>query len=653
VSIKSLFAPPPPEERVVELVVVHGMGMQKPAQTLVEWAEPLLRRVDWIARRHPIGVSPAAPFGEVPITLDSLQSRPLISAPDDPLARDSAGIFSGVTLSGSGAEVNARIPYLLDGEPRMLRLKITEAHWADSFLAMTRHEVFEWGASFATRALFRIGRYYTWMSWFGFLQHKVRRFLPLIITVPAVWIVLGVLALVLAVTLPFLGPIFLIPGVKSWLSPIMETLAEFVGDAAVWTRRPVRAAALRDVVRTRTAAARKRLDELKKSPAYKGDASLFVLAHSEGASITADMLFSNMTGEKPVTIDGLVTVGAGVTLLGPSSWTGAVIPDGSDNEDAYAGHPVNLIRAWAQNSPKTVWLNYWGIWDPVPSGPISTGERGRQERWKRSFQLDGDGGTYIGPAEHPVHNTASPFTDHQSYASNFIQVVDPVSRLLMGITSPEDPSPGQPERSQIRRRLHVRGIQAMGTQRLLIVASALLGFTVPTAFTNISAWLESIAAVVRDVIVRVDVTVRSLVTDWQWAEQPNGPKTPPEPNLFPDDSVFSIAWLNDPLRVGAMLIAFIVFALFTNTKLWNVYAVQITWNADSQMPLGFWQAGFAWRLLLAMLFAYVGGWVVYPELSPGWWTVPAVLVAAYAVWAPLRAPIPIAVPAARTEVAPT
>ena len=46
---------PEPEDRpeiqrsVVELVVVHGMGRQKPSDTLLEWSEALLRRIDWIA----------------------------------------------------------------------------------------------------------------------------------------------------------------------------------------------------------------------------------------------------------------------------------------------------------------------------------------------------------------------------------------------------------------------------------------------------------------------------------------------------------------------------------------------------------------------------------------------------------------------------
>ena len=42
-------------------------------------------------------------------------------------------------------------------------------------------------------------------------------------------------------------------------------------------------------------------------------------------------------------------------------------------------------------------------------------------------------GVALGPEEHPVHNTALPFTDHQSYSSNIPQVIDPVARLLLDL----------------------------------------------------------------------------------------------------------------------------------------------------------------------------------------------------------------------------
>jgi hypothetical protein len=610
-----------PKERFVELVIVHGMGMQKPGETLIEWAEPLLRRIDWIARRRPIGVSTDEPNGVVVANLDSTATRELIATLDDPLPRDSAVIFDGVLHTPSGPEVNARVPYLLDGEPRMLRLRITEAHWAESFLAMTRDEVFEWGAGFAARALFRIGRYFTWMSIYGARKHPWRAPISLV-SVAAVWLVLVVLTGLLAITLPFVGPLFLIPGVKKVASPIMDTLAEFVGDAAVWTRRPVRAAALRDVVRTKTRAARDRLD------ARKQEGALIVLAHSEGATISADMLFSNVTGEPKVPVDGFVTVGAGITLLGPSTWAGVVKRHESDDEDREASHPLNLIRAWARNAPATTWLNYWGIWDPVPSGPISTGETPRRERWKRSFGLAGDGATYIGPREHAVHNTALPFTDHQSYSSNLVQVVDPVARLLMRIQTPDDSHSGEPDESARRQRLHVRGIQAIGTQRLLIVGVAALVFVIPAAFARVSSWIESLAAWARSIIA------------------------PAERDLIADDSAVSLAFLNEPLRVGALAIAFVVLALYLNSWFWKRYSSVVTWNPDAQVPTGPWVLGLVWRGVLAVLFAFVAGWLVHPQLGTGWWTALALFVAAYSVFAPFLARVPIAVPAARDEVHP-
>ncbi len=39
----------------VALVVVHGMGNAFKSQILLEWAEPLLERMDWVARDRIIG----------------------------------------------------------------------------------------------------------------------------------------------------------------------------------------------------------------------------------------------------------------------------------------------------------------------------------------------------------------------------------------------------------------------------------------------------------------------------------------------------------------------------------------------------------------------------------------------------------------------
>ena len=48
---------PEPGEFDAALVVVHGMGNTYKSQILLEWAEPLLERMDWIARDRPLGAS--------------------------------------------------------------------------------------------------------------------------------------------------------------------------------------------------------------------------------------------------------------------------------------------------------------------------------------------------------------------------------------------------------------------------------------------------------------------------------------------------------------------------------------------------------------------------------------------------------------------
>ena len=50
-------ARPQPGQFDAVLVVVHGMGNAYRSQILLEWAEPILERMDWVARDRIIGAA--------------------------------------------------------------------------------------------------------------------------------------------------------------------------------------------------------------------------------------------------------------------------------------------------------------------------------------------------------------------------------------------------------------------------------------------------------------------------------------------------------------------------------------------------------------------------------------------------------------------
>ena len=634
-----------PKRRHVELVVVHGIGQQKSSQTLLEWAEPVLRRLDWLALQRRV-LRPTAPTGIRRVGVDRLDEvRPLRmpTGADDP--DDSALLFEKVvTSSPDSNQVRAYAEYEgTDSNPRLLDLTVTEARWAEAFLAMGRSEVFDWGLGFAFRAILRLGIYFGRVvtlpprrEWSR--SNPLRKLLGALLWIvagplwAALWIFLVTVAVLVVVTLPLAGPLLLIPGLKTWLDPLMRTLVEFIGDAAVWTRRPVRAAAMREVVRIGIAEARARLDRIPDTA--ETEKLLVVLAHSEGAAISAETLFSRVSGEHEVEADVLVTVGAGVTLLGVSNWFGYIADE--DDLDATSLFPRNLVRAWANHHPNTAWLNMWGIWDPVPSGPISNGEAARNERWRFANGLQLTPSTAIGPREYPVHNTGFAFTDHGAYSSNIAQVVDPVTRIVMGFdrqlgtTFIEDA--GLRAAAVVREENHVRSVKAAGLQRAAIVTLALLALAPPL--------FAGFVAVGR-------LILSGLVTVF------GGLVRPLESLLGFDLSRALLTALldNDLLMGGGTLIGTVALLFWFSSRLWRSYVERITWQLEGASPR-LWVSGLVLRVLVAL--AAVAGLVILVGPFTGSHPVPAwsaialgVALGAYVVLEPLLSPVPRIVEAKR------
>jgi hypothetical protein len=408
----------------VALVVVHGIGAQPRGATLVEWVEPLLQRIDWLSRTT---------GGE-------------------------GVVFEGVELSeGARDMVQARADYRdSDGTRREVLLRVTEAHWAQSFLAMRPGEVFTWGGMFVWRAFLRLAVHFSrilWLDpWWRVLSAPV---------IAALWAVGLVAAVAVSLLLPLLAVALVVPLLSSLVRAATGRLAEFVGDVAVWTRRPVRAAAMRAVVRAEIVDATARLAELAESEGIDpAQTRVVVLAYSQGATISAQTLFDPGTGEPRPPVDVFLTLGATLTLLGSPRWTTgrfAALRTALARETRRAAD-FNPVEEWSRLLTPPRWLNFWAIWDPFTAGPISTSMRARDERWRDSFGRRAE--PTRGPEEHPLHNTANPLTDHQSYVGNVAEVVDPVARLLLGMEG------------RMPVAAHARSVRQAGLNRVLVVALA-------------------------------------------------------------------------------------------------------------------------------------------------------------------------------------
>ena len=129
-------ARPTPGEFDVALVVVHGMGDAYKSQILLEWAEPILERMDWLARdriygadeSHGVTIHDADLSGDVPMVTATVRY---------PKRRD------------LGAPAGAPI------ETGVRNVAILEARWSESFVPMTRAQVFRWAVPFLWRAIRR------------------------------------------------------------------------------------------------------------------------------------------------------------------------------------------------------------------------------------------------------------------------------------------------------------------------------------------------------------------------------------------------------------------------------------------------------------------------------------------------------------------
>lgn len=444
----------------VALVVVHGMGHSQTGDTLLEWSEPILGRADWLTK--------------------NANRSPGTTAQD--IRGDTA---AGVTIVDSVMSADAKAYVVADVAWRNTaqgvkhrRIAILEARWSESFVPMGRRDVFKWGVRFLWRTLGRMGVHFTAtflvIPSLGFrrIRHVANVAIGVAIAVQAslltiaglfftgaTWAVLFALGIVGSIVLPLLSPLLLIPIVHKWIQSPVDGLVDFVGDVASYRERPLRAAAMRVVfvARLRDAFA-----------SIKPDGEVAVVAHSQGAVIVAKALLSELNrAEFPVA--RLSTLGAPLALLGDTRFRRRV--KGSDKR-------YGPVQNWIDNARQMEWKNYWAIWDPFSAGPVGDRYPNRWRRWQGSY-VEGSGNKTPGPEEHAVHNTSSPLTDHQSYAKNTLQVIEPIVRELLGSDFPAAaPAEHEADAMQFVSRRRARGVGLIAS---LVIAVSL----------GVSPWLQS------------------------------------------------------------------------------------------------------------------------------------------------------------------
>ena len=291
-------AEPPEPWADVGLVVVHGIGEQARGATLLDWAEPITRRLD-----------------EITAGVEVVRSQ----------------------LVDEGRSEVRLLARTIDG--RELRVIVREARWADAFLTVRASDVLTWGRRFSWRALRRLyihlrrlagmvieltsARADSVAAVVQVVEDRIARWVPvlngqrvltalvlLLGLVHAVVVLVGGVGLALlfgplAVVMITVGTLLLaavakVPVLGKRVHAVLAGLVLTVGDAATWTERPLRAAAMRDRVR----------DAIADVDARK----IVVLGHSQGAAVAVEAVLGP-GAPAPGRVASIVTVGGAVSLL--------------------------------------------------------------------------------------------------------------------------------------------------------------------------------------------------------------------------------------------------------------------------------------------------------------------------------------------------
>lgn len=611
---------PDPGTFDVALVAVHGMGNAFKSQILLEWAEPLLERMDWVARDRVIGadeghgvtIHDSDLSGEVPMVTATVRfpKRRDPDAPDAPV------------------------------ETVERKVAILEARWSESFVPMTRAQVFRWAVPFMWRAITRtLDLFWNTMvvlSWLTLLHRlrvpRSRLLLPrpinfvvdvirLVVNAIAfvvVWVFLVLLGVVLTPILPLLSPLLLIPWFKDIAQGVLDQLVESIGDVASWKERPVRASAMRLVVR----------DALARAKELVGDGDVHLFAHSQGAAVATFALFEELDPSE-FNVRRLTTVGAAVVLLGREKWQG--------RKDTYTP-----VKTWidrnrtnqAAGLPHVAWSNHWAIWDPFSAGPIADTKSAARKRWQAAYFPSSET-VALGPEEHAVHNTSQPWLDHGVYYANTVQVVEPTVRHLLGTDFPPVPQPVE----YIRNRLVVIDKKSLGLSTIaaLAIAAILPGLSGASAFF---AWLVTAVANGVGWVVSLVPGLDGSGARASVAFLVDETSTPPR--------LSSIGWVVASALVAALLIWLnqVMQKQTERSIVWDRCPLDVrAWLILTAIPRGLYVIGAA----VVVWFAILDWWEPQPDTA--WLAIAAILlaiVAAFVIAEPRFSPAPVVVPEQET-----
>ncbi len=390
---------PPPDPNRIGIVFVHGIGSQKPGETLVSWARPLLRVVtSWSA------------------------TTTGVRAPNDPVTD------AEVDFSGSNRPfIRARVPGVGTHDPQ--EWVMTEAWWSTKVSPPSIGDMFRWLFPMEMgRIIFGI------FKGLG-AEQRAYRWGEMFFLVPFV-IPLTILVFFLYVTFRLLR-IMPIKQVQEFavIRAIEFFLSDWFGDVRIMLADRAQAANVRAAIASAI-----------ESVTLDGCGTVVVIGHSGGTIAGYMTLADDKYAGLPV--HRFITHGQALGLV----WRlgHACEPTRPDRrvDRLYRGDrlriPLNEVR------PGLEWFDFWGTHDPAPAGGFAHGCA-----VSRPEASDG--------VETRVFNRMSLRNDHGGYWDNDEGFVLPVARLIETSATgqpasasrffPSEPTPSRVERRERRVKL--------------------------------------------------------------------------------------------------------------------------------------------------------------------------------------------------------
>jgi hypothetical protein len=426
----------PDRSTTVGIVFVHGIGSQRPGETLLDWSRPLIRLLTEWRIAHDL--------------------------PPDPVVASDID-FTGASLPSIELAIPAG-PVGADDEPAATqRWILTEAWWASRVQPPSLGSMTSWlrqdfgrvvagirtgfdartGSDARRRELLRLtdahpqlvaagldDRRWAWIDRLDRLQARL-----LSIALGAAWIVGATLLLPYAALRAI--PVKALRDAVG-LGQLDAFLVDWFGDMRILLHDAAQAAN----IRAQLVGA---IDGL----VARGCGPIVVIAHSGGAVVS----FTTLTdpGHPPLPVTKLITLGQGLDL----AWR---------LENAWCGLPAGdrLGPSLGSTGWPTRWVDIWASYDPATGGP-----------------LDPPAGIDAHPTEVAVRNRMSLLDDHGTYWENDEEVLIPLLRQL-------DTPDGPPSRSRFFRdrlgeliRIEIRrqrvGVLAAWRWVCLVAAAVAIG----------------------------------------------------------------------------------------------------------------------------------------------------------------------------------